>query len=631
MKIYLIEIYQPEIEYDEGSLVIGLTPMVCYQLQKAGIKHSIIEDYYDQVELAASEDDYHASQLQWFKGLDTFLQETIDEVKVSDLKLGTTYYQFLRIAVLDPIYLRCYTLSKLFAAVSPTAVTFVSRTPEEASLDYSLFNNGRSYYSLITEVLCKQSNINMESVFLEPDAEKSTGVTHRHESLPTRLKRVLAKSSLVKKVYFFPGKLRFYCRRFKACLFAKETGQKRHNILLLKLSHIGEAFVIEALSRGYRVYQLSGNDIIRHSCFGNRKFRNLKAKNAVISIAYNNIWEKAANVLEDHELIKQFNQICQSDVSRIVLPDLKYFISDVCPVIFHYYQALSLFYRKEKIDIVITPHEVFPAEFAAIAAARKSHRVTSVDLQHGDSAFAANFWDIIWSSRFDIDITSNEETKEYFSNRCQIKHYPCKIYNSPHRLLPVKRTALSRKTRGNTEKNRITYLPTMFVGEHSRFDCAHYPDTWYYKFQQALIEYFSTRKEYTFVWKGLPTSDAVYNPIPDFIKDNNYTNIEIATNPFTQHMHTADRVICDYPSTGFYESVVAGIATISLYHRALKVRESAIDYFGKLLVPFSDVSEAITHIDEFLRSDPEQYKTTIDLEGQSILDILEEVSREEAK
>jgi hypothetical protein len=67
---------------------------------------------------------------------------------------------------------------------------------------------------------------------------------------------------------------------------------------------------------------------------------------------------------------------------------------------------------------------------------------------------------------------------------------------------------------------------------------------------------------------------------------------------------------------------------MSLYHKAFKVRESAVKYFGNMLKLYSDISEAIKHIDEFLNSDPELYKTTIEIGNESILHILERVERE---
>jgi hypothetical protein len=630
LKVYLVEAYSHGVKFDEGSLVIALTPVACYQLNKAGVKYTIVENYYDEAELTAGEDAYHQFQLRWMSRLDFFLQENIREVKELKLNLGTIYYLYLKVALLDPVYLRCYALSRLFGAVKPTSATFISQPPQKVPLDYNLFNNSRSYYSLIVEALCGQNGIPVESVFLKPDTGKDTETVHRHESLTNRLMAILSRNGLARGIYFFPQRLRFTCRYVKACLFNRRAGQKRLNILMLKLGHIGFDFIIEALNRGHIVHQLSGDSIVKNSCFGVRRKYNLETERARMAAPDTNVWEETAGRLDGHELITSVSKLCDVDVSGIILPGLKHFVSYVCPVIVENFKVFTEFYRKAKIDIVITPQEVFPADFAALAAVGHSRSVTSVNFEHGDSVFAANTWDITWLARYDVDISSNEEMREYFQHRCQVNHFTTRIYRSPHRLLPLKQKGLLREKGSSLKKNRIIYLPSIFMGEHSMFDCAHYPDTWYYEFQRALIEYFSTRKEYTFVWKGLPTSDAIYNPIPDFIRDNNFQNIEIATTPFTRHLLTADRVICDYPSTGFYESVIAGISTISLYHRAVKVRKSAVEYFGRLLVPFSDAPEAIKLIDEFLATDSERYKAAIDMEGPGVLDILEEIDREKS-
>ena len=173
-------------------------------------------------------------------------------------------------------------------------------------------------------------------------------------------------------------------------------------------------------------------------------------------------------------------------------------------------------------------------------------------------------------------------------------------------------------------------MPTLLRGNWRRLEAGNYPDVWYYRFQKSLVEYFSTIKEYTFTWKGLPISDRSYNPTPDFIRDMGFANIKIATNPFVEHILSADRVICDYPSTGFYESVIAGIPTLCLYHKSFRVRESAVRYFGGILKVFSETSEAIALIDEFLTSDPELYKTSIDIGDRSILDILEGIDAKDS-
>ncbi len=323
--------------------------------------------------------------------------------------------------------------------------------------------------------------------------------------------------------------------------------------------------------------------------------------------------------------MKRINEKCQLDVTTIILPRLKFFITEICPEILGYFKAFSQFYKKDRIDFTITPHAANPIEYAAITAATHSKSTKSFNVQHGDSASAAKFWNITELTHFNMRTCTNKEVLEYLKQQCIINNIPTKLYGNSERLLNIERIKRLRESNeANIKKGRIIYLPTFFLGDHRRIDGQVYPDTWYYRFQKALIEYFSTKKECSFIWKGLPTVDATYNPIPDYIRDKKYINIEIATNPFSQHLISADKVICDCPSTGFYESVAAGVPTIALYHKELIVRESAVAYFGNLFKRFADFNEAIKHIDEFLNSDPDMYKMSIDLEEGSLFDILEQ-------
>jgi len=326
--------------------------------------------------------------------------------------------------------------------------------------------------------------------------------------------------------------------------------------------------------------------------------------------------------------MKWINQKCRLDVAAIVLPRLRYFITEICPQFLAYFKVFAEFYEKTGIDCVITSHDVLPVELAALAAANCQEHIKTVHISHGDDAFDVAFWRVLELYQSDIHVSSNLETKAYFSYLCQTNNFPTALYSSPHRLLDARRIGYLRESnKNNIKRNRIIYLPTFTMWDTRRMDGDSYPDTWYYEFQKSLIQYFATKKEYIFVWKGLPLSEAIYNPISNFIMDNHFSNIQVATTPFSQHLLVADRVICDYPSTGFYESVVAGVPTISLYHRASMVRKSAIDCFGNLLKLFSDIPEAIKHIEEFLNSDPELYKISLDVEDKVVLNILEEIGQ----
>lgn len=158
----------------------------------------------------------------------------------------------------------------------------------------------------------------------------------------------------------------------------------------------------------------------------------------------------------------------------------------------------------------------------------------------------------------------------------------------------------------------VIYLPRFFKGDHLRLGSwMQYTDTWYYDFQKALVDYFSTREDYAFIYKDLPPAHTICNPIPDYIMDKGYENIDVVTGSFKKYLLTVDRMICDYPSTGFFESVVADVPTLVVYHKSLKLRETGLSKFGEILQPFSTKHDAVEKIKEFLDY---KIKVYVDLE-----------------
>lgn len=624
MKTYLVEDYSPDMKFDENSIIVALAPTVCYQLDKAGIDYSIIEDYYDKAELLANEDEYHQSQLQWVGELDKFLQDNVQELKESNLRLASIYYHYFKTFVLDPLYFRCYTLRKLFEKVKPSEVAFVSRPPGNEALNLRLEDVSQSYYSRIIPLYCREKDIRLTSVFVsEKDrSSKKDKPLEVGGSFASRLRRMLAKSEIISNVYH---RAQFVYKCLGGRPFLSQGNKEKLSIFILRGSYfIWPDLAIDALKRGHNVYELQDDFIVKRSLFRAKKHFYYKQD----SMSLGDIWQHTSNLLESSDLITRINEQCQLDVSQIVLPRLRYFVCRVCPEILRYFKVFVEFYQRQTADFILAPYAKLLVELGALAAAN-AKGINTVCLVHGDDVSATKWWPLLELQNFNILIPSNREFKEYLECLARANNISTDLCVSPHRLLNVRRIKQLREKEGNRIKaGRIIYLPTILVHDRHRLVSYSYPDTWYYKFQKSLIEYFSTRTEYTFVWKGLPQSDAIYNPIPDFIKDNNFANIEIATNPFVEHLLSADRVICDLPATGFYESVIAGVPTMSLSHKALKVRKSAVDYFGNLLKPFSDIPEAIRHIDEFLNSDPELYRTTIDMGNESVLDILENIGKE---
>ncbi len=91
MKYYLIETYSPNLKFECGDIIVALTPLASYELDKAGVKYSILEDYYDKAEFLKEEEDYFNDQIDWFNKFNHFLFSIYPEAKSKNLKLATTY------------------------------------------------------------------------------------------------------------------------------------------------------------------------------------------------------------------------------------------------------------------------------------------------------------------------------------------------------------------------------------------------------------------------------------------------------------------------------------------------------------------------------------------------------------
>lgn len=606
MNLYLVENYNTSQQFDKGSLVISLAPKVCYEMDKAGIKYSIIEDYYSEDELNRHEEDYHISQFRWIKDLDDFLQNEIPELKKLGLRLGDTYYYFLKTMVLDPLYISCYTLNKVFKTIKPSSVVYCVAYPTTPTIDYTL-RDGDSYDSQIFTIICQ--------------------IICQRDKIPFRLELCKPEGDIVKKPKWVVrnwlySKYDYYCHKFP--LITNGGKDKPLKILVLKSGHRLDCLVHDALKSSNVVYQLLERGIGKYTLFGLRNSLNVNNCHISDNVVRGNIRDNVADILERSDLIKRLNDDYQVDVSGIVIPRLKYFISRICPEIVGYYKAFIEYYNKEVIDYVITTQDASPMECSAVLASRHSNNTKCINLYHGAEATANKMWDITELSHFNIVVAPSIEQGEYFKSRCKINNAPTVIQSSLHQFQDIVNIRQLRQSRKGSIGKNILYLSNMLNGECRRLDGVSYPDTWYYKFQEAIVDYLAIRTDYTFIWKSLPTSDAIYNPILDYIRDNDLCNIEIDTGSFIKHLPTIGRVICDYPSTGFYESIIAGVPTMSLYKRGIHVRETALRYFGAVLKPFSDAEEAIENIDAFLDNDTSLYTMDVKADNKSLLQILKD-------
>ena len=606
MKLYLLESYDPSMQFDDG-VIVALTPEVCYHLDKNGIDYNTIDDFYDEGDFFEDRYAFLQDQNNWFGGFDTFLKENVDALNLHNLNLASLYSTHIKSNVVDPLIFKSYTLKSLFNKLNTSCVIFVTLPLNEKILPDNLSYTDKSIYAHLIPLVCKKYSIAFNEHFW-PSSKIIKKIPLRRINTMFSIWRYIPESF-----------------KMVGSIFSKKTQKKTLNIIQLNFAYNGFDIIKNSFIKGYNTYLLAGNKVLKFHRFGFKTF-NIKHSDGNAENKFYD-WNQTAQLLETNELINWINEKCSLDVSDIVLPNLKHFVSAICPNLLQNYITSLHFYESELINVVVSPYMQSTIELAAVEAANKCEHTKTICVEHGDAIFPDLFWRMKELTNFDILIVSDKENKEYMEYICNQYQIGTKVYIISERLSPIIKIRESRKNRkfiSLSKKNEIIYLPTFLMRDPPRIDAhMHISPTKYYKFQKSLLEYFSEKDDYTFIWKGLFQSESLYNPITDLIKDKDINNVRAETEPFKKYLPYANKVVCDYPSTGMYESVIAGVPTMCLCSDKLSVRKSGIELFGNVIKFYHSIDEAIDYIDEFLSADSEKYTAYLKTCDKNLIDIIE--------
>ena len=170
MNCYLIESFSPDIKFKDDDLVIALTPLASYQLDKAGVKYQYLEDYYDESEFMCREEEYYYEQLKWFERYDNLLLNYFPKAKENNIKLASNYYLFNKVMV-DSIVQRCQAMDKFMIKTKVDSITYVSYKFEKENMNIMefplLFQSDPSLFYRTTPLICKKYKIKFKRLFIE--------------------------------------------------------------------------------------------------------------------------------------------------------------------------------------------------------------------------------------------------------------------------------------------------------------------------------------------------------------------------------------------------------------------------------------------------------------------------------
>jgi hypothetical protein len=617
MKCYLVEAYSPDLKFEDDTIVIALTPLASYGLDKASIKYSILEDYYDEAEFIKEEQAYFEDQLAWFDKFDNFLFEIFPGAKIKNVKLATTYYFYIK-PMVDSLILRCKVINIFINRIKPDSIIYISPDWKEdviSSAEFPLlFRKGQSLFSRLIPIFCNKYEIDFKRIILKEVLE-SNNVDSGYKSFTNRIKNKLKRNEYIRNLWYF------YQTVSISCMFHKLFDASRWNLLFLKRNNYIVKIMKDAQSKGHQVFYKRGNNIIKQSSIYHKVTENISPdKTPRLEKDVNNF-----GLNSETDITKWINGYCGIDVSAIILPRLLYVVNEFCPRFISLVNKYISFYNAHQIDFVFTNHRVSMDEYAAIAAARYSKKTKSACLQHGDEAFVLKTWDFSEYSPYHIYFTTNYEREACIKQRIHLGNFDTKVFQYPNRFeeLP-KVNNLKRKQNSQAHRKTLVYVPTIYQWDNALWIETRVPDTWYFSWHKKLIKFFSSRDDFNFIWKGIPAFNETYDPIPNIIDDRKYKNIKYATEPFVKWIKKADLVLLDYPSTALYEAAVSRLPVMCLVFAPFNiVRESALKLFGKSLQPFSNFTEGIAKTDCFLNSDLNEFIVPVPYSKTSVVETLD--------
>lgn len=557
--VYFLETLPQSGACEFEGIMIALMPQVAYELLKRKKRFFTLSDF-SSIDSANSDNNICSGLFyQWLDLMDAKLMGIFKALKVMDIKPAATYGYYLKLLI-DHFTANAIKIKAVFEKIKPKQVIFICSDKKEQLVDYQLILKGCSIFSILLPFFCQLYKI--------PYSEQ--------------------RFSSLENIKSYPGYRQVFlqiARRIKASILDYLYGLKiypRQPAMLILNSGWGiEEIKFSAWKKGYR-------------CLSRIKKYHWQGRQDLPDF-------DTARLIATTEI---FDRLVATGFSKLFSHRIRYFIEEICPNFERAAQYYFKFFAKENIKIVIAPHKTQFDDFPIMAAATHSKNTISIQVHHGYSATHDTTWQVS-EQPCDLWLTYDPEIKGHFSRF---------IFNKPgvNNNIEVARLWTTwykkirqRRLRKNPQKI-VLYLPTISMIHVNRFADVWYGSPRYFEYQLDLLKYFSSEKDFFFIYKDFP-SGPMLNIFKRVIKDYICSNVIYANDRLYKYLPRVDYVIVDLPSTPIYEAVLASVPAFCLYHKSIQVRDSAKEFFGKIFQEFTTSAEAIATIRLFLNGDPGDY------------------------
>lgn len=615
-RFYLVEDFQGGQTVSDGE-VLALSPEACFELDRAGIPYRIVEDFYDEDELASFAKPYLAEQLAWFEAFDAWLREAVPFCRAHDLALICAHRFRLKYFI-DSLVMNAYVFRHFVAQAEPSSIVYLRRSsPEEEALDLSidrLNDNTRRFLRPVLGLVCRGRQIPIE------EEARATGMASEREGMRFPGKLAASAKSLLKPVYCLV-KYRLYER-----FWPRDPAFREARVLFLSAGHKDSDPVIRRFARrGATVFLKSAGVVRELSHPLQRAVLDLDTAVRPWRERLVSQFERAAEDLRfAAPILEPLARWCQEDVSDFVLPVLRHFVSHRCFETACEVPALEAFYRARRIDYVIARSANHVSDAGALVAAGRARGTRRVCFQHGCHATDFPMWRLQIAGHFDLFFAADPQSRAYTEAALAAAPAdPCRVYEYGDFLKPQRKVRLRR-----LKPETVFYVPTRGPVGVRLLNLTRYPITWYYQLQIALLRFFATQTDKRVVFKYWRSNDWLEASTLAFLATERFDNITADCTPFWECLHRADRVVMDYPGTAFYEAAAAGVPLLALYHERMALQPGAREFFGRSLVSFRTLEDACARVQAFLDAPREAFRPHLELTGDDPAELLVRVKAE---
>ena len=635
MEYCLLEAWDNSLSLPKDCVYVALTIEASYHLDKCGIKHITFEDFYSKGEICSDADIYLDLQLEWLKEFDDFVQNIYPKAKELKLCLPSLYFFNIQMLV-DQIVLSSRIIKRFIDSTKPSKIWFITQVFYDDEITrWSWFRYGETLFSRLINPLCKEKGIPVEKIILKQNQEHNFDIGHTKiflENIPPKQKIVkLSKKVLPSRVKVLVRAARqLYLQAKCFCIWPFGRKHNKGNLLIIKGRDYVYDFAKDANYYGFNLLFKNGK-YIRKQLFWipwGKKSRPIRNhEEATLREDLNP--DVVINDICNGKIMNWINEECGFNVASIVASRFGYLILDLFPKTISLIQDFDELYTELEIDYVINYSLYSEDDFAATAAARINNSTKSIGFYHGMSAYDSRQRYFRENCNFDLYFASTGGEVENISNWSKSLGYSHPIVNEyPYLRNRVKRVSGKKRSNKRFSINKFPIVLYVPIIRKIRpypvcIDKTLSPMMSYLKWHNSIIAYFSSRKDFHFVWKAAAWQPFEYDTIPNILEDKECTNISYSTTELLEWFPKVDRVMCDIPSTSFFEACFAELPVMALYNPMDSIlRENGYDCFGNSLRPYSSTDEGIKIVEEFLDGDPGDYIVSLEERDTSVIDVL---------